>query len=124
MRNLLAIVGAATITFLALGWYLGWYQVSSTPSPQGTQSVNVELNPTKITEDVKKGVERGGEFVDQFREKSKAPEAKQPPGPASNFFSPTPADGKPGSSGGWKPIGTAPPPADDPDRFGFRCPRN
>jgi hypothetical protein len=123
MRNLLAIVGAATITFLALGWYLGWYQVSSTPSAQGTQSVNVELNPTKITEDVKKGVERGGEFVEQFREKSKSPETKQPPGPASNFFTPTPEAGKAGSSGGWKQIGP-PPPADDSDGFGFRRPRN
>jgi hypothetical protein len=83
MRNFLAIVGAARIAFLALGWYLGWYQVSSQQSSQGKQSLQVDINPGKITEDVKKGVEKGNEIVDHLRDKPKS----EPSGPASNFFS-------------------------------------
>jgi hypothetical protein len=104
MRNILALVGAATVAFLALGWYLGWYQVSSVPSPRGQQSVHVDINPTKITEDVKKGVEKGGEIVDSLRDRPST-ETKPAPaaGPASSFFTPTKSDPT-GSSNGWRPI--------------------
>jgi hypothetical protein len=85
MRNFLAIVGAATIAFLAVGWYLGWYEVSSLPSPHGKQSLHVEINQDKITDDVKKGVEKGNEIVDHLRDKQQQPESN---GPASSFFAP------------------------------------
>ena len=123
MRNILALVGAATVTFLVVGWNLGWYQISSLRSPQGQQSLNVNINPDKITGDVKKGVAKGEEFVDSLRDKSKG-EAK--PGPASNFFTPTPSPtekDKPSSSGGWKPIGSKPQ-TDDEGTIGFFGPRN
>jgi hypothetical protein len=116
MRNLLALVGAATVTFLAVGWYLGWYQVSSQPSPGGKQSLQVEVNPNKITDDLKKGVEKGGEIVDHLRDKANGDSKAANPGPASNFFSPT-------SGGGTsKPATTRP--SDDGNVFGFRLPRN
>jgi len=89
MRNFLAIVGAATVAFLAVGWYLGWYEVSSLPSPQGKQSVHVEINPDKITDDVKKGVEKGTEIADHLRDKPQS----ESNGPASSFFAP-PAETK------------------------------
>src|SRR5207245_2665734 len=107
-----------------LGWYLGWYQVSSLPNPRGEQSVQVDINPTKITEDVKKGVEKGGQIVDSFRERSPAdPKPAQPSGPASSFFSPTPTPADPGgSSSGWRPIpGT---PRGDDGTPNSRVPRN
>jgi len=124
MRNILALLGAATVAFLALGWYLSWYQVSSTTS-HGQQSVNVSIDPNKITEDVKKGVERGGEIVDNLRERSASDPKPAPAGPASSFFTPgssnPPAAG--GSSGGWKPI-TGPKPNDDARDFNLGVPRN
>lgn len=124
MRNILALVGAATVAFLVLGWYLGWYRVSSTTS-QGQQAVNVSIDPAKITQDVKKGVERGSEIVDGLRDKP-AGEAKpgQSAGPASNFFTPSPSHppATGGSSGGWKPI--AGPKNDDARDFNFGSPRN
>jgi hypothetical protein len=126
MRNILALVGAATVTFLAVGWYLGWYQISSLRSPRGEQSFNVNINPDKITDDVKKGVEKGGEFVDSLRDKSKGDAKPATPGPASNFFTPTPTPAekdKAPSTGGWKPIGGKPP-TDDEGDLGFRVPRN
>src|SRR5437763_210299 len=64
MRNILALVGAATVAFLLVGWYLGWYQVSSTTTSQGPQSVQVDINPNKITQDVKTGVEKGEKVVE------------------------------------------------------------
>jgi hypothetical protein len=97
MRNTLALVGAAVVAFLAVGWYLGWYQVSSKPATSGEQSVHVDINPTKITEDVKKGVEKGGEIVDSLRD-GKADGKSAQPGPATSFFTPT-ATPKPTDSG-------------------------
>jgi hypothetical protein len=123
MRNVLALVGAATVTFLALGWYLGWYQISSLPSPGGKQSLQVEINSGKITEDVKKGVEKGGEIVDHLRDKAKSdPNSPANSGPASNFFTPSTGTGS-GSSGGWKPS-DEPRPSDSGGVFGLRVPRN
>jgi hypothetical protein len=106
MRNFLAIVGAATIAFLAIGWYLGWYEVSSLPSPHGKQSLHVDINPGKITDDVKKGVEKGNEIVDHLRDKP----SSETNGPASSFFTPTPppTENK-NSSTGARPIGDSPP---------------
>jgi len=125
MRNILALVGAVTVAFLGLGWYLGWYQVSSTTS-QGQQSVNVSIDPDKITKDVKAGVERGGEIVDNLRDKSASdPKAAAPGGPASNFFAPSPTSppAAGGSSNGWKPISGSKPNNDARD-FNFGVPRN
>ena len=104
MRNILALVGAATLTFLIVGWYLGWYQISGVPGPGGKQSVSVELHTGKVANDV-------GRAVDSIREKAQpdkpAPLAT-PAGPASRFFGPEPAPAtKPTSQGvtnGRRPI--------------------
>ena len=88
MRNTLALVGAAVVAFLTVGWYLGWYQVSSKPATSGEQAVRVDINPAKITEDVKKGVEKGGEIVDSLRD-GKADGKTSQPGPATSFFTQT-----------------------------------
>lgn len=123
MRNILAMIGAATVAFLVLGWYLGWYQISGLPGPGGKQSVNVEVFPTKAVNDVKKGLERGADVVESFREGGTEPKPAPlttPQGPASRFFgTPAPAT-KEGSSGGWKPIS---PPKDNESAFNFDRPR-
>jgi len=103
MRNILALIGAAVVAFLAVGWYLGWYQVSRTSSPGGKQAISVDLNSDKISNDVKKAGEQGAEIVDQLRDKSKS-QPNQETGPATNFFTPTPAEKDKGSSGGWRPF--------------------
>jgi hypothetical protein len=121
MRNILALVGAAVIAFLALGWYLGWYQISNKPATGGKQGVQVDFNADKIQTDVKKGVEKGGEIVDQLREKKVDPQPT--PGPATNFFTPTSTDKtKDNAGGGWKPI--AEPAKPETSTFGFRLPKN
>ncbi len=56
MRNLLALVGAAVLTFAGAGWYLGWYQLQPTlTTTPGHQSVNVDINGPKMNADLHKG---------------------------------------------------------------------
>jgi len=53
MRNLLALVGAAVVTFAGLGWYLGWYKLEAAPSSTpGHETVNVDIDGKKIGHDV------------------------------------------------------------------------
>src|SRR5687768_2768175 len=105
MRNLFAFVGAGTIAFVGLGWYLDWYKVSRQPATAGTQRLTVDLNPDKITGDVRKGVERGGEIIERLRENDgknnpAPPTADQ--GPATQFFSPPASQTSTGSP--WKSL--------------------
>ena len=58
MRNMLAFVAAAALTVVGVGWYLGWYGVSSTPTQEGKCSINIELNTTKIDADLRKGEDK------------------------------------------------------------------
>ncbi len=67
MRNLFALVGLAVVVFGVLGWYKGWYTVSS---DKGT--LQVELNKAKVINDSKKMVEKGEEILNSS-EKSTAP---------------------------------------------------
>ena len=118
MRNFLALVGAAVVTFAGVGWYLGWYSISSLPSPNGRQSLQVDINRKKIVEDVGKGVDT---LKEQVGGDNKPSPLTTPPGPASSFFGPEP---KPQGDGG-KPIsGTKPPVKDDEGFFGYARPRN
>jgi hypothetical protein len=71
MRNLLALFGAAILTFAVLGWYLGWYKIQSEPAPAGHHNVNIDVNREKIAEDVHKGVQKGEEKVESILEKDK-----------------------------------------------------
>lgn len=58
MRNLLAFMAAAALTVVGVGWYLGWYRVSSTSTQEGKRSINIELNTTKIDTDLLKGEDK------------------------------------------------------------------
>jgi hypothetical protein len=123
MRNILALLGAAVVAFLIVGWYLGWYQVSNVPTAHGPQSVHVDINPTKISDDVKKGVEKGEQIVDSLRQQPADGKPAQATGPASNFFSPSPSPVETsGSSSGWRPIGGSK--SDDEGSPRSRNPRN
>ena len=127
MRNILALVGAGTVTFLGLGWYLGWYNIDRNSQP-GLQSVKVEINPEKITTDVKKGVVRGTEIIEEFRNGAEAKPAPltTPQGPASSFFAPSAKDNStaPGQTSFAPPAGnkTKPTANDDDSLFGIRLP--
>ena len=54
MRNLLAFLAAVMLTVSAVGWYLGWYKVRRSPSPDGEPSVTVDFDTRKIGADLGK----------------------------------------------------------------------
>ena len=59
MRNMLALLATAAITFIGLGWYLDWYSVQTGVAPSGHRSVSIDLNSPKIASDVSKGLQKG-----------------------------------------------------------------
>jgi hypothetical protein len=70
MRNLLAFIGAAILTFLGLGWYLGWYNIVRQPSDTGHSRLEVDINQDKISKDVQKGAQEGGNKVKEVFDKN------------------------------------------------------
>jgi hypothetical protein len=59
MRNFLAFLAAACLTFAGVGWYLGWFDVLIKPGMGGHQRVDIDVNIPKIKDDVAKGEEKG-----------------------------------------------------------------
>jgi hypothetical protein len=121
MRAILTLIGAATVTFLGAGWYLGWYDLKRSGE---TGNISVDINSDKVTKDIKKGAQRVGDVVDKIRDgsDSKPPALTTPSQSSSGFFTPS------GSSGGWKPVeptpGAAKPNAkDDAGYFGIQIPK-
>ena len=77
MRNLLALLGAALVTFLVVGWYLDWYHVSpKAGATPGHRSVEIDINSKKIGDDVHKGVQAGSEKIHNLIDKDGKPMAK------------------------------------------------
>jgi len=58
MRNLLALLAAAGLTFAGAGWYLGWYHVEKAPAAEGHRAVHIDFDNDKISADLKKGGEK------------------------------------------------------------------
>jgi hypothetical protein len=74
MRNLLALLGAALVTFLAVGWYLDWYHITpkSAANP-GHQGVEIDIDRKKIGEDVDRGIKVGEEKIKEVFDKDGKP---------------------------------------------------
>ena len=96
MRNLLALLGAAILTILVAGWYLGWYNISSAPSTNsGHSKLEVDINSDKIGKDVKKGEQNVQDFIEKKGAANSTPTTPTTPAaPTSNVPSPfaPPAD--------------------------------
>jgi len=58
MRNMLALLAVAGLSFAGAGWYLGWYHVEKAPAAEGHRAVHIDINSQKISADLKKGGER------------------------------------------------------------------
>jgi hypothetical protein len=79
MRNLLAFLAAGLLTFFALGWFLGWYQISSTSSAEGRRRVNIDLNTAKIGQDLQKGEQKIEQTLQKMSKKDKPTDSKDKP---------------------------------------------
>lgn len=58
MRNLLALLAFAVLVFVGVGWWLDWYQIQSQTGLTGHQSLNIDINRSKISNDLHKGIEK------------------------------------------------------------------
>src|SRR5690242_6721287 len=85
MRNLLALIGAAVVLFVGLGWYLGWYTFAFQPGSDGKQRIQLDVDTHKIADDAKAAAENVGKTVDSVREK-----ADQPKPAATELVGPPP----------------------------------
>ncbi len=92
MRNLLALAAAALIAFVVVGWFRGWYQVSSKPSATGRE-YDVNFNAPKITHDLEKGEEKVRDMVNSKVKQTSAPT----PAPGQTTQPKPSADANPGS---------------------------
>lgn len=63
MKNLLALVGAAVVLVVGLGWYLQWFKIGSEQSNAGKPKFSVEVESDKVKVDVNKGKETVVEFI-------------------------------------------------------------
>jgi hypothetical protein len=76
MRNLLALLGAALVVFLGLGWYLDWYHITPKPaSTAGHRSIEIDINSKKIGADVERGVQAGSDRLHDLIDGAKKPAA-------------------------------------------------
>lgn len=88
MRNMLALFGAALLTVVGVGWYLGWYKVRSQPaSVPGQHSVNIDIDTNKISKDFQQGEQR----LQQWLDKKNSEEGKKADG---GLMLPSPSNGK------------------------------
>jgi hypothetical protein len=89
MRNLLALLGAAVVTFAVVGWFLGWYSVKATPGKDGQTHVHIGLNTDKIKTDIDKGKTKLFGLIELSRHQS-AGQAATPGGTEPSALPPPP----------------------------------
>jgi hypothetical protein len=73
MRNLLALIGLAVVVLVVVGWYRNWYTVE-TAAGASHQSVNIEIDRSRINQDIEKGSERLHDALERTRKEAKQAE--------------------------------------------------
>jgi len=85
MRNLLALLGAAVLTFAGVGWYLGWYTLEPAPaSAPGRQGVTIDFDPKKIDADLHKGEQKVEEVLERAAHHDTSKQPSSPPAKSSH----------------------------------------
>lgn len=82
MRNLLALIGLAVVVVGGAGWYLGWYKLDVSKSPDGKPQITTTFDTSKATGDVQHGAKQGWELIAEHARKA-AEENKQHLPPAN-----------------------------------------
>ncbi len=55
MKNMLSMAATGLVIFAGLGWYLDWYKVARTTTPDGKQHIAIDINTKRIESDFDKG---------------------------------------------------------------------
>jgi hypothetical protein len=90
IKNILALIGLVVVAFAGAGWYLGWYQVGVQQDGQGHQQLKIQVDSSRVQDDLKKGKEKLVVVMDQKTGAvTQAPPAvaQQPPAPTTQTWS-------------------------------------
>jgi hypothetical protein len=110
MRNLLALVGLATVTFVGLGWYLGWYKIQRAAPGSGDSNLQIGIDTKKVSQDVQRGVHQVTEAINSFGSKENAQQ--------QSWYDPTPTPkAPPATYNSWSDPTPVPPPASKPSAW-------
>jgi hypothetical protein len=93
MRNLLALLGAALVTFAVVGWFRDWYKIQTGPDAAGHREVNIDINGRKIKQDLNKGREKLHEVLDHKGQETAPAAAHAAPNAGTPAFAPPPGFG-------------------------------
>jgi hypothetical protein len=91
MRNVLALFSACLLLFAGVGWYRGWYRVQSAPASAGHHAVNIDIDRTKIGNDLHEGEEELQKVIekklkdDGGKRSDKAPPDANTPNPTQKI---------------------------------------
>jgi hypothetical protein len=55
MKNIITMAATGLVIFAGLGWYLDWYKVDRTTTPDGKQHIVIDVNTKRIESDFEKG---------------------------------------------------------------------
>lgn len=67
MRNLLTLLGALLVVFLAVGYYFNWYSIRTEPGAEpGHTRIGIDINGKKVKEDVQNGVQAGSDSLQKL----------------------------------------------------------
>ncbi len=75
MRNLLALLAAVVLGFSTAGFWRGWYTVESVPAEAGRSAFRVEIDRSKVADDVGDVARRIIHTLTREKEATPAPEA-------------------------------------------------
>ncbi|HJZ56670.1 MAG TPA: hypothetical protein VKE74_17010, partial [Gemmataceae bacterium] len=81
MKNMLAFLAALVLTVVGVGWYLGWFEVSSKPSHHGHHQVNIDIDTTKVGDDLEKGKQALDDIVEKARKEHEGAATDKPGAP-------------------------------------------
>ena len=51
MKNIVSMAATGLVIFACLGWYLDWYKVARTTTPDGKQHIDIDINTKRIESD-------------------------------------------------------------------------
>jgi hypothetical protein len=72
MRNILAFLGALVVTLVVVGWYENWFQFRTTPAPDGKRNITVDIDSTKVTNDVEEAEHKIETLIEEEVKKAKS----------------------------------------------------
>jgi hypothetical protein len=79
MRNLLAFLAALLITLAVVGWFQNWFQFRTTASPEGNRNLTIDIDTTKVSDDVNKAEKNVQQYIEDKSKNVNAPPATTTP---------------------------------------------